>query len=112
MTVTAANDTNPSNNSASDTDQLTPRNDVRVTKTDHLSSVVPGTSTTYTIEVTNSGPSTATSLTVSDPLPAGVTSFTWSGTNGSNGIGPLSDTLASLLPGTKVVYTVVAAISA
>ena len=112
VTVAAANDTNPANNSATDTDTLTPQYDVSVTKTDHLSSVVPGTSTTYTIEVTNGGPSTATSISVSDPLPAGVTAFTWSGSNGSSGTGPLSDTIASLLPGTKVVYTVVAAISA
>src|SRR5206468_1713960 len=49
VTVAAANDTNAANNSASDTDALTPQNDVRVTKDDGVSSVVPGTSTTYTI---------------------------------------------------------------
>ena len=109
VTVTAANDTNPANDSASDTDTLTPQYDVRVTKDDGVSSVVPGTSTTYTIVVTNSGPSTATDSPSATVLPAGVTAFSWSG-NGSNGTGPLSDTIASLLPGATVTYTVVAAI--
>src|SRR5439155_1680199 len=78
VTVTSANDTNPNNNSATDTDTLRPQNDVSVTKTDGVDSVVPGTSTTYTIVVSNTGPSTATNVAVSDPLPVGVTSATWS----------------------------------
>src|SRR5207248_4083088 len=64
----------------------------------------------YTIVVSNSGPSTATNVSVSDPLPAGVTAFSWSSSNGSSGTGALSDTIASLLPGASVTYTVVAAI--
>src|SRR5205085_180980 len=70
-----------------------------------------GTSTTYTIVVTNTGPSTATSVAVSDPLPAGVTSFSWSGNGQSNVSGALSDTIASLAPGASVTYTVVATIN-
>ena len=99
VTVTAANDTNADNNTASDTDTLTLQNDVSVTKDDGVTSVVPGATTTYTIVVSNSGPSTATSVSVSDALPAGVTGFSWSGSNGSSGTGPLSDTIASLAPG-------------
>src|SRR5207253_4053288 len=83
-------------------------NDVSVTKSDGVTSVVPGTSTTYTIVVTNAGPSTATNVVVSDPLPAGVTSFTWSGNGKANQSGALSDTIASLAPGASVTYTVVA----
>src|SRR5207248_1393239 len=82
-----------------------------VSKTDGVTSVVPGTSTTYTIVVANSGPSTATSVAVSDPLPAGVTSFSWSGNGKTNQSGALSDTIASLAPGASVTYTVVAQIS-
>src|SRR5207248_3153324 len=67
VTVTAAHDTNTGNNSASDTDTLTPQNNVSVTKIDNkggssitgaVGSVVPGTSFTYTITVSNTGPST------------------------------------------------------
>src|SRR5207237_436808 len=92
---------------ASDADALTPRNDVGVTKDDGVPSVVPGTTTTYTIVVSNGGPSTATNVSVSDALPAGVTSFTWSGNGKTNQSGALSDTIASLLPGASVTYTVV-----
>src|SRR5207245_2161376 len=93
VTVTAANDTNAANNSATDTDTLTPQNDVSVSKDDSKTSVVPGTSTTYTIVVSNSGLSTATSVAVSDPLPAGVTSFSWSGNGHTNVSGALSDSI-------------------
>src|SRR5439155_1061998 len=112
VTVTAANDTNKGNNSATDTDTLTPQNNVSVTKADGVTSVVPGTSTTYTIVVSNSGPSTATNVSVSDPLPAGVTAFSWSGSNGTSTTLALSDTIASLAPGASVTYTVVASINA
>src|SRR5581483_5781928 len=61
-TVTAPSDvteTNPDNNNATDTNDLTPRSDLSITKTNGEMSVVPGESTTYTIVVTNIGPSTA-----------------------------------------------------
>src|SRR5262249_26145174 len=110
VTVTAANDTNSTNNSASDTDPLTPQNDVGVTKSNGEITAVPGSTTTYTIVVTNSGPSTATNVAVSDPLATGVTSFTWSGNGHTNVSGPLSDSIASLSPGATVTYTVTALI--
>ena len=46
-------DTNSTNNSASDTDTLTPQADLSITKDDGKTSVVPGTNNTYTITVTN-----------------------------------------------------------
>ena len=38
---------------------------------------VPGTSTTYTIVVSNAGPARRHRAALSDPLPAGVTAATW-----------------------------------
>src|SRR5262249_19532138 len=58
------------NNSATDTDTLTPQADLSVTKTDGVASAVPGTATTYTIVVSNNGPSAVTGASVSDLLPA------------------------------------------
>src|SRR5207249_7699108 len=58
-TVTTAQgvtDTNLANNSATDSDALTPQVDVGVTKDDFTSTSVPGLSTTYTIVATNTGP--------------------------------------------------------
>src|SRR5436309_345821 len=112
VTVGAANDTNGANNSATDTDNLTPQNDVSVTKTDSdggssitpsTGAVVPGTSFSYTITVSNSGPSTATNVSVSDAVPSGLTSFIWSGNGHSNVSGAISDTIASLAPGASIV---------
>ena len=45
------------NNSATDTDTVTGSADLAITKTDGVASVIAGTSTTYTITVTNNGPS-------------------------------------------------------
>src|SRR4029077_3874477 len=104
-TATAANDTNGANNSASDDDTLTPQNDVAVTKTDNQTTAIPGTPDSYTIVVSNSGPSTATSVAVNDTVPAALTSVFWSGTNGSSGSGNLVDTISSLAPGASVTYT-------
>ena len=78
-------DPNPANNTATDTDTLTPQADLAITKTDGKTSVVPGTLDTYTIVVSNAGPSAVTGASVSDPLPAGVTSATWTATDSSGG---------------------------
>jgi uncharacterized repeat protein (TIGR01451 family) len=105
-------DTNPANDSATDTDTLTPQYDVSVTKDDAVTTVAPGTTSTYTITVTNNGPSTATNVAVSDPLPAGTTAATWSGSNGSSGSSALADTITTLLPAQSVIYTYAADVDA
>jgi uncharacterized repeat protein (TIGR01451 family) len=65
-------DTNLVNNSATDNDTATPQADLSVTLTDGVSTVTPGTTNTYTITVTNNGPSTVTSLTLTDTIPAAL----------------------------------------
>src|SRR5262249_32726501 len=79
-TVTApagVTDPTPANNSASDSDSLTPQADLAITKDDGVTSVVPGTSTTYTIVVSNAGPSTAVAQPVTDNFPSAITSVSW-----------------------------------
>jgi uncharacterized repeat protein (TIGR01451 family) len=67
-------DPNPGNNSFTDTDTLTPQADVTVSIDDGTTIVVPGTSTSYFITITNNGPSTVSSLTVvTDSIPALLT---------------------------------------
>ena len=63
-------DSNSTNNLSSDVDTLTPKVDLQVTQTDNKTSVVPGTNNTYTITVTNNGPSTVSSFTMTDVIPA------------------------------------------
>jgi uncharacterized repeat protein (TIGR01451 family) len=103
----------PGNNSSPDTDTLTAQLDVSVVVNDGVITVVPGETTSYTIVVTNSAasPSTAFNVQVNDPLPAGVASASWNGTDGNSGTGNLADTISSLAPGASVTYTLVATIS-
>jgi Domain of unknown function DUF11 len=56
-------DTDPLNNTAADVDTLTPRADLAIIKTDGVLAVVPGTADTYTIVVSNPGPSAVTGAT-------------------------------------------------
>jgi len=73
ITSSPATDPTPANNTATDTDTVTRSADLAITKTDGVASVVAGTSTTYTITVTNNGPSNvAAGVVVSDPIPAGT----------------------------------------
>ena len=66
------------NNSATDTDSLTPVADLRVTKSDGQTAAIPGGTVNYSIVGSNLGPSDATGATLADAFPAAVTGVTWS----------------------------------
>jgi len=108
-------DPNPANNSATDTDTLTPQSDLSITKTDGVSTATPGGSVTYTITVSNAGPSNAPGSTVADTLPAALTG-TWTGvgagggTGTASGSGNINDTV-NLPVGGSFTYTLSATIS-
>ncbi|QIL68919.1 DUF11 domain-containing protein [Diaphorobacter sp. HDW4B] len=51
--------------------------DLVVTKDDGITRYTPGTNVVYTITVTNKGPNTANGVTVSDPLPSGISTASW-----------------------------------
>jgi len=55
--------------SATDADTFNSQATLTITKTDDVSSVVAGTSDTYTIVVSNTGPSDASNLSVVDSSP-------------------------------------------
>src|SRR6185295_9511034 len=103
------------NNSATDTDTLTPSADLSVTKIDTPDPVVVGTNLTYTITVTNNGSSDAQSLQLSDAVPVNTTlvSFTvpggWTRTDvvPLGGTGTVMATAATLAAGTNAVFTLV-----
>jgi uncharacterized repeat protein (TIGR01451 family) len=65
-------DPNGTNDSATDTDTLTPSADLGLTKLDDLDPVGLGSVLTYTLAVTNAGPSGATGVTLTDTLPASM----------------------------------------
>ncbi len=106
----------PGNTSATDTDTLTPQADLAITKTDGVTTATPGSSVTYTITASNSGPSNAPGATVADTFPASLT-CTWTcagaggGTCTAAGSGNINDTV-NLPPSGSVTYTASCTISA
>ncbi|HEX8265600.1 MAG TPA: Ig-like domain repeat protein, partial [Pyrinomonadaceae bacterium] len=109
-------DPNTANNSATDTDTLTPRADLSITKTDGATSVTAGGPVVYTITASNAGPSNAAGATVTDTFPAALTgTWTCAGTGGgtcsASGLGNINDTV-NLPAGASVTYTVNAVVSA
>ena len=109
---TGVTDADSGNDSASDTDTLEPSADIVVTNSDGVTSVTAGTSTTYTVTVSNVGPSDAPGTAVSFPVPAGGTITGWScaddGTStcgDGSGSGAIA-TSVDLPSGTSVTYTV------
>jgi len=109
-------DPTPANNSATDTDTLTPSADLSITKTDGVTTAAPGGSVTYTITASNAGPSNAPGATVADTFPASLT-CTWTcvgaggGTCTASGSGNISDTV-NLPAGGSTTYTASCTISA
>ena len=73
ITSSPISDPNPANDSATDTDVNGPVANLWIVKTDSADPVVAGTDLTYSITVGNAGPSDATGVTVTDPIPAGTT---------------------------------------
>ena len=110
-------DPTSANNSATDTDTLTPRADLSITKTDGLTTVDAGTSLTYTIVATNTGPSSVTGATVADTLPAQLSGATWTcaASAGSScapsGSGNINQTV-DLVSGGSATFSVVASVGA
>jgi uncharacterized repeat protein (TIGR01451 family) len=112
----AVGDSNTANNSATDTDTLTPQANLGITKTDGVTAATAGGSVTYTITASNAGPSNATGATVADTFPASLT-CTWTcvgaggGTCTAAGSGNINGTV-NLPSGGSVTYTASCAVSA
>ncbi len=110
--VTAAadeSDANPALNTASVvTAVVTPSADVAVGLADAPNPVLTGNHLTYTISVTNFGPATATGVTVTDTLPAGVT-FVSNSPPGiaTNSAGTVIGNLGTIGSGGVVMFNIV-----
>jgi uncharacterized repeat protein (TIGR01451 family) len=113
-------DPNNANNSSSDTDTLTPITDISITKTDGQSAVDRNDAITYTVTVTNNGPSAVSNIGVNDPIPSAITGVTWNcaiatGTGScgtANGAGNTLNTTVNLNNGATAIYTLKGSVSA
>ena len=84
--------------------------DLAITKTDGVTSVLPGGSTTYTITAANLGPNPSFGATVSDAFPAALTcNWTCSGAGGgvcaAAGSGAINNSPVTLPLGASVTYS-------
>jgi uncharacterized repeat protein (TIGR01451 family) len=111
-------DPTPANNSATDSDTITYQADLKVTVSDGKTAAVAGTKDTYTIVVTNAGPSSVAGAIIKDNFPAtftGVT-FTATQTGGASGFtvagsGNIQNTV-TMPAGSKITYRATGTISA
>ncbi len=67
-----ATDPNPGDESDNDSDDLTPQADMVISKSDDPPVVIAGETLTYTLLITNNGPSEAKNVVVTDTLPPGL----------------------------------------
>jgi uncharacterized repeat protein (TIGR01451 family) len=113
-------DSNPANNTATDTDTINLNANLGITKTDGAATVNPGANVTYTIVVSNAGPDVANGVVVTDTVPAALSSVTWTcGTpvggatcGAASGGGNAISTTANLPSGGSVTYTVTGTLAA
>ncbi len=112
--ASATTDPSPGNDCSNATTTVTAQADLAVTVSDGVTTAVPGTATSYTIVVTNQGPSTDPDVTVAATFPAALTgcSTTSSAAGGATGndpgptLGSLLDGAISMPPASTVTYTV------
>jgi uncharacterized repeat protein (TIGR01451 family) len=105
-------DPNPGNNGTTISTTVLVAADLAVAKVATPDSVTAGTALTYTITITNNGPSEATGVTVTDPLPAGVT-FQAAGSSSSCSAtdGTVTCPLGALANQAQAVVTIVVTVN-
>jgi uncharacterized repeat protein (TIGR01451 family) len=99
-----------SNNSDTEPTVVITQADVKIVKTASVAVASPGDNLTYTLTVSNDGPSDALSVVVNDTLPTGVT-FVSASPAASSGPNPLTWNLGTLTAGQTRTITVVVTIN-
>jgi uncharacterized repeat protein (TIGR01451 family) len=99
------------NNTASQTTTVTPVADLAIIKTDGVTTAIPGSSTTFTITVTNNGPSVVPAgILVTDQIPAGTVASESEADCALTATTFTCTTTAALAAGASVIYQLTLAI--
>ena len=109
--TTSSSDSSSANNQASAATTVNPAADLSLTNTDSPDPITVGGNVTYTMVLRNNGPSPAAGVTVSDPLPAGLTKVSATSTKGTcSGTTTISCSLGTVNAGAAndVTITIVA----
>jgi uncharacterized repeat protein (TIGR01451 family) len=110
-TVAGGNEINTANDSASDLTTITSVADIGVAKIASSGSVTVGSNVTFTITVSNLGPSNATGVHVSDPLPAGLTYVSSAPSQGSYASGSGDWNIGAIANGASVALSLTATVT-
>jgi len=107
-------DPNPGNESSTDEDDLKPSADLGVVKTGPATGIA-GDLITYTITVSNTGPSSAQNASFTDTLPAGVSLVSQSQLSGpaftlTTNAGSVQGNIATLVPASPAVFRIVVSV--
>jgi len=111
-------DPNPANNSDTDTDNISVQADLKVTVNDGKTAAVPGSQDTYTIVVTNAGPSKVTGAVIHDTFPSLLTGLTYTAmqSGGATGFTPAGsgniNNTVTMPPASTITYKATGTISA
>ena len=111
---TGNGDATPTDNGSTGNVTVVPQGNVIINMTDNSgSSIIPGLNDTYTITVTNNGPSTISNGTVIDILPAGftITGETGAGFNSSFAPGEVSWSGITLASGASTTFTLTGSVN-
>ena len=104
----AVSDPNSANNTASAATTVNPAANLALTKSDSPDPVLQGSELTYTLGVTNNGPSSASSVVITDTLPSGVTYNSGLASQGScvNTSGTVTCSLGTIANGASATATI------
>jgi uncharacterized repeat protein (TIGR01451 family) len=105
-------DPDPSNNTSTAITTVSTQSDLSIVKTGSPNPVVAGNNLTYTLTVTNNGPSTATGVTISDPFPSGETFVSSTGGTFNSNSDTLTDAVGTLAVGASQTITVTVTVGA
>ncbi|MBD2038900.1 DUF11 domain-containing protein [Leptolyngbya sp. FACHB-321] len=110
--VAGGGEANTTNNAANDPTTIVPAADLSITKTDGQTSTTVGSAIAYTITVTNNGPSTVNSVTVTDTLPTAMQSPVFTPSTGSYNSSTGAWTGLTLASGQSITLTISGTVAA